>query len=210
MGETLHRNTAVDFVNRLMSRWPAVINLMLVESEEEFDRAFVPLLESAVQGLETKKKQLADLNEEALSGALCLALRIVGVLDVDNETYSNGRVDLTIELRHTTPPLRKLCEAKIYNGPDYHLKGIKQLLGYTTGTEAMGFMIAYVKRKNIDELTKRLRAEMDAQLPEEQQGPCEDYFLRWSFLTKHRHSSGRIVSLGHVGCNLYVPSNGTS
>ena len=209
MTKTLHKDTAVDFVNRLMSRWPLVICLMLVETEEEFDRAFVPFLESAVQGLETRKKQFAHLNEEALTGVLSEGLRIYGVLDADNEVYSNGRVDIVIRLRHTTPPLKKLCEAKIYDGPEKHFKGIKQLLGYSTGTEAMGFMIAYVKRKNIDELTKRLRAELDEQLPEEQQGPCEDYFRSWSFLTRHHHSSGRIVSLGHVGCNLHVP-NGTN
>src|SRR5262249_38209128 len=126
-------------------------------------------------------------------------------LTVLQEGHSNGHVDLIIEADHCMPMRRKLAEAKIYDGPAYHFKGLRQLLGrYTTGREGPGLLIVYVKKAGIAELIKKLRNAMDTDLPLKQQRPTEDYALKWSFLSVHGHSSGEDVQVGHVGCNLYV------
>src|SRR5262249_44367324 len=118
---------------------------------------------------------------------------------------SNGHVDLTIEADHCTPAMIKLGEAKIYSGPSYHIRGIKQLLvRYTTGRETPGLLLSYVRKPDIKGITSKLRAEMDKKLPENQTGPCEGHKLKWSLATKHKHSSGEELSLSHVGCNLHL------
>ena len=113
--------------------------------------------------------------------------------------------ELTIEADHCTPIRVKLGEAKIYSSPSYHIKGIGQLLGrYTTGRETAGLLINYVRKPGIKAIVTKLKTEMDNKLPENQTGPCEDYVLKWSLVTKHKHSSGEIVSVGHIGFNLHV------
>jgi len=114
-------------------------------------------------------------------------------------------VDLTIEGDHCTPARKKLGEAKIYDDPRYHIEGVSQLLGrYATGREGRGLVLSYVRKKDIKRITDKLKIEMDTNLPEGQTQPCSNLPLKWSFLTKHKHSSGEIVSLGHIGCNLYI------
>jgi hypothetical protein len=126
-------------------------------------------------------------------------------LTVTQETNSNGHVDLTIDADHCSPARVKLGEAKIYSSPSYHIKGISQLLGrYTTGREIPGLLINYVRKQDIKGITAKLRTEMNKQLPEKQTGPCEDHKLKWSLSTKHKHSSGEVVTIEHVGCNLYL------
>lgn len=98
---------------------------------------------------------------------------------------------------------KKLAEAKIYAGPRYHIKGVGQLIGrYTTGREGRGLLISYVRKKDIKGIVEKLRAAMDAELPEKQIGPCEDHTLKWSLKTSHKHSSGEVVPVDHIGCNL--------
>jgi hypothetical protein len=103
------------------------------------------------------------------------------------------------------PIRKKLGEAKIYDGPEYHLKGLQQLLGrYTTGREGRGMLIVYVRKKNIASLIKKLREKMDADLPCQQQGEATDHAIKWSFITKHAHSCGENLEVGHIGCNLFI------
>lgn len=183
---------------------PAYLDLLTATSDEEFEAAFTVLLEGAVQHLEKNKKNFERLDEEGLSAVFAGSLTIPG-LTVTQETNSNGHVDLTIEADHCTPARTKLGEAKIYSGPSYHIKAISQLLGrYTTGRETSGLLLNYVRKKDIKGLTAKLRAAMDKELPENQTGPCEDHMLKWSLVTKHQHSSGETVSLGHIGCNLHI------
>jgi hypothetical protein len=161
------------------------------------------ILEGAIHHMEQNKKNFANLDEEGLSGALAGALSVPG-LTVTQETNSNGHVDLTIEADHCTPARIKLGEAKIYSSPSYHMKGITQLLGrYTTGRELSGLLINYVRKQNIKEITAKLKLELDTKLPENQTGHCEDHKLKWSLVTKHKHSSGETVTVSHIGCNLY-------
>jgi hypothetical protein len=201
---TLDPNSAAALFNRIERKAPAYIDLLTAETNEEFEAAFTVVFEGAVHHLEKNKRNFQTLREEGLSGVLAAALTIPG-LTVTQETNSNGHVDLTIEADHCTPARIKLGEAKIFSSPSYHFKGIGQLLGrYATGRESNGLLINYVRKPDIKEITAKLKKEMDMKLPENQIGPCEDHILKWSLSTKHKHCSGEVVSIGHIGCNLHV------
>src|SRR3984893_7746551 len=171
----LGKNSAAEYFERLKRKAPEYLDLLTAETEDEFETAFTALLEKAVSYLETNKKNFAKLDEDGLSAALRGWLSIPG-LTVTQETNSNGHVDLTIEADHCTPIRRKLGEAKIYDGPVYHFKGLEQLLGrYTTGREGRGLLIVYFRKQNIAGLVKKLREKMDADLPCQQQGKTVDH-----------------------------------
>ena len=200
---TRNNDSAAELFERMRRKAPAYLDLLTSETVEEFEAAFTELLEGAVTHLEKNKNNFASLDEEGLSAVLAGSLTMPG-LTVTQETNSNGHVDLTIEADQCTPTRMKLGEAKIYSGPSYHIKGIGQLLGrYTTGRETPGLLISYVRKKNIRGITKKLKAEMDKQRPESQIGPCKDHILKWSLVTRHKHSSGEVALLYHIGCNLY-------
>ena len=154
--------------------------------------------------LETNKKNFRTLDEEGLSGTLAVALSTPG-LTVTQETNSNGHVDITIEADHCLPTRKKLGEAKIYDGPAYHLAGLNQLLGrYTTGREGRGLLIVYVRKRDISILVKKLRDKMDKEFPHKQKGKTKDHVLKWSFISTHHHACGDDLQVSHIGCNLYM------
>lgn len=200
---TLPKDSAGELFERIKRKAPEYIDLLIAETDADFEAAFTVLLEKAVTHLEKNTKNYAALDEEGLSGVLAASLSIPG-LTVSQEENSNGHVDLTIVADHCSPARTKLGEAKIYRGPSYHMKGIAQLIGkYTTGREKDGLLINYVRLKNIAEITANLKSELDANLPADQTGPCTAHTLKWSLVSKHKHSSGEMVSVSHIGCNLY-------
>jgi hypothetical protein len=182
---------------------PEYLDLIAAQTSEEFDHAFEGLLERSLRGLEQNSKNFATLNEVGLTAALALALATPG-LSITQEAHSNGHVDLTIVADHCTPVRRKLGEAKVWAGPEYHIKGLKQLLDrYSTGREERGLLIAYVKTRNIKELMQKLREVMNRDRPCDQTKDASDHPFRWSFLSLHAHSSGETAEVGHFGCNLF-------
>ena len=200
---TLPKDSAAEMFERIKRKAPEYIDLLTAEADADFEAAFTVLLEGAVTHLEKNKKNYAALKEEGLSGVLAAYLTIPG-FTVTQEANSNGHVDLTIVADHCSPIRTKLGEAKIYRGPSYHVKGIGQLLGrYTTGREKDGLLINYVRKKDIADITTKLKSELDAGLPDGQTGLCTPHILKWSLVTEHQHSSGEKVSVSHIGCNLY-------
>jgi hypothetical protein len=198
-------DSEVELMERLKRKSPAYLDLITAESDAEFEKAFITILEGAVSHLEKNNKNFAKLDEEGLSDALAGCLTMPGIT-VTQETNSNGHVDLTIEADHCTPARVKLGEAKIYKSPSYHIKGISQLIGrYTTGRELPGLLLNYVRKKDIKGITATLKAKMDKDLPEQQVGPTLDHTLKWSLITKHKHSFGEDVEIAHIGFNLFVP-----
>lgn len=188
-------------------RAPGLLDLFTAQTEADFETAFDLWLERAVIGLESNKINFKSLDEEGISAALTLALITPG-LTVTQETNSNGHVDFTIEVSFSSPIRRKLGEAKIYDGPAYHMKGLQQLLGrYTTGREGRGLLIVYVKRPDVAGIMKKLRDKMDQDLPEQQKGNAKDHTMKWSFISIHGHSCGDDLEVGHIGCNLFVSNN---
>lgn len=194
--------SSFDLIERMRRKAPEYVDLLTACTDEDFERAFDALLEKGIMHLESNKKHFEKLDEEGLSSVLCAFLTIPG-LTVSQEKHSNGHVDLTIEADHCTPARKKLGEAKIYNGPAYHLSGLMQLLGrYTTGREGRGLLIVYFRKQNIAGLIQTLRERMNAERPLRQQGDTTNHLLRWSFLSTHAHSCGENLEVGHIGCNL--------
>ncbi len=204
-------DSALNLIEQIKRKAPEFLDLITAENDMDFDQAFDALLEKAVIGLEMNKRNFATLDEDGLSGVLAMALSAPG-LSVTRETHSNGHVDLMIEANYCTPPRRKLGEAKIYNGPAYHISGLQQLLGrYTTGREGRGILIEYFRQRNIAVLVEKIRQEMDKNHPCQQQGDTSNHVLQWSFLSKHDHSCGETLEVGHIGCNLYIePTEGAN
>lgn len=195
-------NSAASLVERIKRKAPEYLDLLTAQTEEDFEKAFDTVLEKAVASLEANKKNFKELDEVALSGALAMALSIPG-LTVSQEAHSNGHVDLTIVADHCMPARKKLGEAKIYDGPEYHLQGLSQLLDrYTTGRESRGLLIVYFRKKNILNLVKKIRERMDSDHPCKQQGKTIDHAIKWSFFSTHRLTSGDDHEVGHIGCNL--------
>jgi hypothetical protein len=197
-------STAYELIEMIRRKAPEYLDLLTAVTDPDFDHAFDALLEKAIAHLEKNKSNFRSLNEVGLTGVLVGALSSPG-LSVSQETHSNGHVDLTIEADHCTPARRKLGEAKIYDGPAYHIKGLEQLLGrYITGREGGGLLIVYVRQRNIAGLIAEIREAMDTKLPLEQKGETADHRLQWSFRSMHGNSSGEEIQVGHVGCNLYT------
>jgi hypothetical protein len=197
-------NSLFALVELIRQRAPEYFDLLTAKSDAEFEKAFAALLERAVMRLEQNSKHFESLDEVGLSGVLAGALSMPG-LSVTQEAHSNGHVDLTIDADHCTPTRRRLGEAKIYDGPAYHFKGLEQLLHrYTTGREGPGLLIIFVRRKNIKNLIKKLREKMDEDQPCGQQGKTVDDLLRWSFRSAHAHNCGERLEVSHIGCNLYI------
>ena len=170
MSNVDEKDTVFALVEILKRKAPEYLDLFTAQTDADFEKAFDALLEKSVAGLEANKSNFATLDEEALSAILALALSTPG-LSVTQETHSNGHVDITITADHCVPVRKKLGEAKIWDGPEYHIKGIKQLLDrYTTGREGRGLVIAYVKKRNIKGLLTKLRETMNEERPCKQTG----------------------------------------
>lgn len=198
------KDSGFDYIEMIKRKAPEYLDLITAKSSVEFEEAFDPFLGRAVSILETNKTNFVELDEVALSAVLVAALTVPGI-SVTQEQHSNGHVDITIEADHCNPARKKLGEAKIYDGPEYHFKGLGQLLGrYTTGREERGLLIVYFRKKDIANLVDKLRRKMDVDLPLEQQGPTQDYKIKWSFLSTHKHSCGENLEVSHIGCNLFV------
>jgi hypothetical protein len=203
---TTEENSLLRLFELNRQKAPEYYDLISAQTDADFEKAFDVFLERAISQLETYKKDFQTLDENGLSAALTMAPSVSGI-SATRETNSNGHVDITIVADHCIPMRKKLGEAKIYDGPEYHLNGLKQLLGrYTTGREGRGMLIVYFRKQNIAGLVKKLRERMDTDLPLSQQGPTTDHLIKWSFLSTHAHSCGESLEVGHIGCNLYIES----
>lgn len=197
-------SSAFELVERIKRKAPEYLDLLTAETDAEFEAAFDIIVEKAVAHLEKNKKNFIELNEVGLSGVFAAAISIPG-LTVMQESHSNGHVDISIEADHCVPMRRKLGEAKIYDGPEYHVQGLEQLLSrYTTGREGRGLLIIYVRKENIAGLVEKVRKKMDDDLPLKQKGKTVGHTLRWSFISTHAHSCGEDLQVGHIGCNLHI------
>ncbi len=204
MIEKMQEDSLKTYINYLQRLSPITLDFITASTSKEFDEAFDKLLEKALQELETSKKDIHQLNEDGLSSFMASALSI-GEVIATREKSSNGHVDLTVSLNNSQFNWVKLGEAKIWDGNKYHVGGLEQLLTrYTTGRECRGFVISYVKKKDVKGLFEKLRAYIDEKKPINLEGLCKDHNIRWSFLSDHKHSSGELVEVHHVGCNLYV------
>ena len=200
---TTEIDSVFEVIECLRRKSPEYLDVITAKTDEEFESAFDAMIDGCVRRLESNAKNLYSLNEEGLSAVLATAISVPG-LSALQEANSNGHVDITIEAQHCVPARVKLAEAKIWNGPTYHINGIKQLLDrYTTGREGRGLLISYVRQPGIKQLMSNLRARMDEERPCRQVAPTTPHALKWSFLSTHGHASGEKLEVGHIGCNLH-------
>ena len=198
------KDTLAYYAELIKRKAPEFFDLFTAGTEQQFEDACEALVQGAVAHLERNKVNFTGLGEVGLTAVVVASLTMPG-LKVTQEEHSNGHVDLTIEAEHCVPVRRKLGEAKIYSSPSYHEKGLGQLINrYSTGREARGLLLNYVRKANIVDLIKNLRNSLDTDLPLKQKGPTQDHKLKWSFSSTHGHSSGEDLVIDHIGCNLYV------
>jgi len=198
-----------DVYDHLQKRAPEVIDLATAVSEEEFAAFLDRLLERAASEMEASSNEFCDLDEVGLSAIVAISLNGMPGIRVIREGHSNGHVDLTITIDLTSPIQRRLAEAKIEDGPSYHVKGLDQLLGrYSTGRDRYAWLLEYVKKPNIKNRLEAIRAHLDKVKPRNQKGDCRDHdqHLKWFFHSDHLHSSGEQITVTHVGINLYPPA----
>lgn len=197
-----------DVYDHLQKRAPEIIDLATAETEEEFAAFLDRLLERTACEMEANSNAFCKLNEVELSAIVAISLNGMPGIRVIQEGHSNGHVDLTITVNLTSPIQRRLAEAKIEDGPSYHVKGLDQLLGrYSTGRERYAWLLEYVKRADIKNRLEAIRAHLDKVKPHNQNGDCRDHDqnLKWFFHSDHLHSSGEQITVTHVGFNLHAP-----
>lgn len=182
-------------------------HIRISKTEAEFIQAVELALVNAMGLLETLSPMsdvgVLQLREELLSGFLC---QLMVAMDVEaaNDGYHGGHVDLTI--RH---PRRKylvaLGECKIWDGYVWHVKGCRQLLDrYLTGRQRRGFCIEFFTIANMMGILKGLSEEYASKRPLELSGePRPHEWIDGAFITRHPHSSGAMIEICHVGCNMF-------
>jgi len=205
MSETENTLDPEDSLEAFIDSVPqAFRNLKSARTKEEFDEAFASVVSNCLMDLEKDSKHLAKNDEDGLSTIVCMALNGTNILRVTREQNSNGHVDLTFCAPLCIPVRKALGEAKIYTDYPKYEGGVKQLVErYSTGREDRALLLLYVKKKGIKTHMERFRSELDKGRPCGQVAKCDDHDARWSFVSSHTHSSGEVVEIWHLGCNLY-------
>lgn len=112
------------------------------QTEEEFICAVEQALESYLRQVEDGVREFRILAEVGLSG-LIAKMFISGGIPTVPEGNVRGHVDLVIQ-HPAELAFRVLGECKIWDGPEWHLKGCEQLLKrYMTGREFRSFCLDF-------------------------------------------------------------------
>jgi len=195
--------TAEEYIGLVKNHMPDFHRVACAETEEDFCGAVEVAVRHCLQKLEDRRKLLATAGEVALSTDLA-DLLTRGGLPTTAEPNVNGHVDLVVS-HFEADRYRMLGECKLDRGPKYHCDGTKQVLGYCSGAERRALCIGFCNKPNVDGRIKRTRQHFA------ERGNCHDveltrdHNLPWSFLGIHRHSSGSLVEVLHMACNLHVP-----
>lgn len=199
-----HPDSLIAVVEAIRRKAPFFVDLMTASDEAAFNCALERHLDYCIRRLEADAKVLSDVGEEGLSAFLATSLTFPG-LAATRETYTKGHVDITITAESSSPLRRVLAEAKIWDGPAYHVEGLEQLLRrYSTGRDSGGLVIAYVTKRDIAQKIADLCDHLNEKKPCDQQGDATQLAFKWSLRSVHKHSSGESVSVGHFACNLHL------
>jgi hypothetical protein len=189
----------------LLDWFPGLRGILEASEAEGFDHHLEKHIEQCVGEMEAEAHHLNGDNEEKLSAYLAASLRHPG-LGVRRESYSNGRVDLTIWQEGVAGGQERLAEAKIYDGPVYHIEALKQLITrYSTGRMRTGYVFEYIMKKGIATLVKGLRDHADKNKPVDQHGDTTAHAMKWAYESQHMHSSDELFRVVHVSVNLFRP-----
>lgn len=175
-------------------------DLLLAKTEPQFIAATEGAIERAMKTIENGSKEYSMLNEPGLSHLLADCLNLMG-WRATAETNNNGHVDVVVECafgRHW----KYLGECKLHKGYQYHVEGCEQLLGYCTGRERRAFCMDFINATDAFKKMKNLRTEMDENRPLNQTVGSSDHEIVGSFITPHKHTSGEVVEILHLGCSV--------
>ncbi|MEW9584011.1 hypothetical protein [Paraburkholderia sp. DGU8] len=187
----------------LLDWFPGLRGILEASDSVAFDEYLERHIEQCISEMEAEAHHLNKDCEEKLSAYLAASLRHPG-LCVRRESYSNGRVDLTIWQEGVIGGQQRLAEAKIYNGPAYHTKALEQLIKrYSTGRMRTGYVFEYVKNQGIATLVKGLREHADKNKPLDQRGDTAAHGMKWAYESRHMHSSDDLFRVVHVSVNLF-------
>ncbi len=184
---------------------PPVMRLWAATDETGFWSAALEAIVHAIRKLEAGARHYRALPEPGLSLLLTQILESGGVPAV-SEGYHNGHVDVTIE--HPTSRFNSLLgECKIYDGPAHHCQGCDQLVNrYSSGRSNYGFCLEFFLDPDMYGKLQKLRESCDAKRAECQKAETQPHAIKGAFMTASAHSSGTIIIVLHLGCNLYIPN----
>jgi len=199
-------NQIEEFLRFLDSQLPGTGEAYFSSTEEQFLNAIDKSLNAAVERIERTARFLTNRNELELSTTLCNMMSRAAIRCY-SEAYSNGHVDITIE--HHTLPMKYLGECKIWNGCIRHFEGCEQLLSrYSSGREVGGFVLEFFNVPGLYEKMKLLQERIADEKPcELAQNPTEHEIIKGGFRTMHRHFTGAVLALLHLGCNVFHPES---
>jgi hypothetical protein len=194
------------YIDRFVPPLSAAWRVWLAQSQDGFIKAVEKLLEESIDHLEKNAKNYGKLGETGLSAVVVAYVNRFGIR-ADNEPNSNGHVDIHIE--NAFRRALSVCgEAKVYDGPVYHVIGLGQVLDYATGRCRFGFVIEYVKSSGTaagaaDEIEKH----MNTVLPERQKGNAVKHAeIELALTTTHGHRRGHDLHILHLIANLKPPA----
>jgi hypothetical protein len=96
-----------------------------------------------------------DKDEEGLRDILLLSLQSSEQLSTTGESFNKkGKTDILI--RHGNSNVF-VAECKIWDGKEYFLEGITQLLGYLTWRDSKTSAIIFVKNKKINDVIEKVK-----------------------------------------------------
>lgn len=192
-----------------MSQYPGLQQLLPLldpnSTDEEFDEALESQVLDAVRWLEDNANPLHGDNEDSLSTTLAGCISMKQLIDASRETNTRGHVDITIKVIST--PRKRLGEAKIYAGYVYHEQGIQQLVErYSTGRDRSDYMFFYFKIADIKGKMEKLQAEYDVRKPCGQSAKSIRRQEKWTFETRHTHTSREEPRVIHFGISPHLPT----
>ena len=193
--------TLYNYVETFLGALPEALAWMRAQTSDGFRVTVETLLERAVRHLETNANNLRTSREDTIT---CVTIEFFNRYGIQATQQQNSRGHVDIFISHRFRPTFVICgEAKIWRYPAYHVDGLGQVLGYTTGRYPYCFLLTYVQKGAIKTHFETLQVHLDTNLPEAQQGPCSDHpTFEWGLLSNHEHRSGELVSVLHAGVNL--------
>lgn len=198
------QSSAEHFFGLLLAHNPNLHDLLRARTEADFIKATEGAVERAMRTLENGAKGYSKLDERGLSQLLTDFLSHMG-WHATAETNQNCHVDVVVECAFGRR-WRYLGECKVHRGYQYHVDGCEQLLGYCSGREQRAFCMDFIDALDAFGKMAKVRSEMDLAQPLRQTGASVDHEIRGAFLTHHKHASGSVVEILHLGCSVPKPA----
>lgn len=194
--------SANDFFAHMRRLNPEYVSVFESEDDGSFHEAVERLIQRALRTAETSRQEYRRLPEPGLSRLVSALL--APATCAAPERHRNGHVDIVVEHPRGLP-LTYLVECKIWDGHARHRGGMRQLLGYATSYDRRAMCLAFfVNHQKMVFLLERLRVDVDADADLPAIPPshaCEVF--PGAFVSSHRHQSGTVLEIVHVGCDLY-------